>query len=152
MKIDLLPLSQISDALASGAVSPEALLEASLARIRAIDGRLHAFLRLTTDEAHAAAKASAQRRSSRKPLGPLDGVPIALKDIFCMEGVETTCGSRILEGYVPPYDARGTCPERRAVPRVAARPRLPRAWSPARSAPIPEGPSGSPRRSWGASG
>ncbi len=105
MKIDLLPLSQISDALASGAVSPEALLEASLARIRAVDGRLHAFLRLTTDEAHAAAKASAQRRSSRKPLGPLDGVPIALKDIFCMEGVETTCGSRILEGYVPPYDA-----------------------------------------------
>ena len=105
MKIDLLPLSQISDALASGAVSPEALLEASLARIRAVDGRLHAFLRLTTDEAGAAAKASAQRRSSRKPLGPLDGVPIALKDIFCMEGVETTCGSRILEGYVPPYDA-----------------------------------------------
>jgi len=105
VKIDLLPLSQISDALASGAVSPEALLEASLARIRAVDGRLHAFLRLTTDEAHAAAKASAQRRSSRKPLGPLDGVPIALKDIFCMEGVETTCGSRILEGYVPPYDA-----------------------------------------------
>ncbi|TMA13428.1 MAG: Asp-tRNA(Asn)/Glu-tRNA(Gln) amidotransferase subunit GatA, partial [Deltaproteobacteria bacterium] len=105
MKIDLLPLSQISDALASGAVSPEALLEASLARIRAVDGRLHAFLRLTTDEAQVAAKASAQRRSSRKPLGPLDGVPIALKDIFCMEGVETTCGSRILEGYVPPYDA-----------------------------------------------
>ena len=105
MKIDLLPLSQISDALASGAVSPEALLEASLARIRAVDGRLHAFLRLTTDEAGAAAKASAQRRSSRKPLGPLDGVPLALKDIFCMEGVETTCGSRILEGYVPPYDA-----------------------------------------------
>src|SRR5438067_3749501 len=105
VKIDLLPLSQISDALASGAASPEALLEASLARIRALDGRLHAFLRLTTDEAHAAAKASARRRSGRKPLGPLDGVPIALKDIFCMEGVETTCGSRILEGYVPPYDA-----------------------------------------------
>ena len=105
MKIALLPLSQISDALASGAASPEALLEASLARIRALDGRLHAFLRLTTDEAHAAAKASARRRSGRKPLGPLDGVPIALKDIFCMEGVETTCGSRILEGYVPPYDA-----------------------------------------------
>jgi aspartyl-tRNA(Asn)/glutamyl-tRNA(Gln) amidotransferase subunit A len=105
VKVDLLPLSQISDALASGAVSPEALLEASLARIRALDGRLHAFLRLTTDEAQAAAKASAQRRASRKPLGPLDGVPIALKDIFCMDGVETTCGSRMLEGYVPPYDA-----------------------------------------------
>ena len=105
MKIDLLPLSRISDALANGAVSPEALLEASLAQIRAVDGRLHAFLRLTPDEAHAAARASAQRRKAGKPLGPLDGVPIALKDIFCMEGVETTAGSRILQGYVPPYDA-----------------------------------------------
>jgi aspartyl-tRNA(Asn)/glutamyl-tRNA(Gln) amidotransferase subunit A len=105
MNVDLLPLSQISAALASGAVSAEALLEASLARIRAVDGRLHAFLRLTPDEAHAAARASAQRRKSGKPLGPLDGVPVALKDIFCMEGVETTAGSKILQGYVPPYDA-----------------------------------------------
>jgi len=105
VKTDLLPLSQISDALASGGVSPEALLEASLARIRAVDGKLHAFLRLTENEAHAAAKAAAQRRANRKPAGPLDGIPIALKDIYCMEGVETTCGSKILRGYVPPYDA-----------------------------------------------
>ncbi len=105
MKTDLLPLSQISDALAAGEVSPEALLEASLARIRAVDGKLHAFLRLTENEAHAAAKAAAQRRANRKPAGPLDGIPIALKDIYCMEGVETTCGSKILRGYVPPYDA-----------------------------------------------
>ncbi len=105
MKADLLPLSGISDALASGQVSPEALLEASLERIRALDARLHAFLRLTEVEARSAAKASAQRRKSKKPLGPLDGVPVALKDIFCMEGVETCCGSKILRGYVPPYDA-----------------------------------------------
>jgi aspartyl-tRNA(Asn)/glutamyl-tRNA(Gln) amidotransferase subunit A len=105
VKTDLLPLSQISDALAAGEASPEALLEASLARIRAVDGKLHAFLRLTENEAHAAAKAAAQRRANRKPAGPLDGIPIALKDIYCMEGVETTCGSKILRGYVPPYDA-----------------------------------------------
>ena len=105
MKTDLLPLSRISDALASGAVSADALLEASLARIRAVDGRLHAFLRLTENEARAAAKSSVKRRANRKALGPLDGVPIGLKDIFCMEGVETTCGSKILRGYAPPYDA-----------------------------------------------
>jgi len=108
MKTDLLPLSRVSEALASGAVSADALLEASLARIRSQDGQLHAFLRLTENEAWAAAKASVQRRASGKALGPLDGVPIALKDIFCMEGVETTCGSRILRGYVPPYDATVT--------------------------------------------
>jgi aspartyl-tRNA(Asn)/glutamyl-tRNA(Gln) amidotransferase subunit A len=105
VKTELLPLSQVSDALASGSVSPEALLEATLERVRALDGQLHAFLRLTESEARGAARASAQRRKSGKPLGPLDGVPVALKDIFCMEGVETTCGSKILRGYVPPYDA-----------------------------------------------
>ena len=105
MNADLLPLSGVSDALASGAVSADALLDASLARIRALDGSLHAFLRLTEGEARAAAKASAQRRANGKGLGPLDGVPVALKDIFCMEGVETTAGSKILRGYVPPYDA-----------------------------------------------
>jgi aspartyl-tRNA(Asn)/glutamyl-tRNA(Gln) amidotransferase subunit A len=98
----LLPLSRASDALAAGEVSPEALLEACLSRIRELDGKLHAFLRLTEDQARAAARASSQRKAR---LGPLDGVPIALKDIFCTEGVETTCGSKILRGYVPPYDA-----------------------------------------------
>jgi aspartyl-tRNA(Asn)/glutamyl-tRNA(Gln) amidotransferase subunit A len=105
VKADLLPLSRISEALAAGTMSADALLEASLARIRALDGRLHAFLRLTENEARAAAKASVQRRANGKALGPLDGVPIGLKDIFCMEGVETTCGSKILRGYAPPYDA-----------------------------------------------
>ncbi|HZX94659.1 MAG TPA: Asp-tRNA(Asn)/Glu-tRNA(Gln) amidotransferase subunit GatA [Myxococcales bacterium] len=105
MKADLLPLSQVSDALEAGAVSPEELLEASLSRIHALDGRVHAFLRLTESEARAAAAGSGRRRAAKKPLGPLDGVPVALKDIFCTEGVETTCGSKILSGYVPPYDA-----------------------------------------------
>ncbi|MCA1827189.1 MAG: Asp-tRNA(Asn)/Glu-tRNA(Gln) amidotransferase subunit GatA, partial [Myxococcales bacterium] len=95
----------MSDALAAGETTPEALLEQSLARIRALDGKVHAFLRLTEPEAHAAAKGAQERRSRRKPLSPIDGVPVALKDIFCMEGVETTAGSRVLAGYVPPYDA-----------------------------------------------
>jgi aspartyl-tRNA(Asn)/glutamyl-tRNA(Gln) amidotransferase subunit A len=102
---DLLPLSLMSDALASGAAQPETLLDACLARISALDAKVHAFLRLTESEARAAARASAQRRASGAPLSPLDGVPVALKDIFCTEGVETTCGSKILAGYVPPYDA-----------------------------------------------
>jgi aspartyl-tRNA(Asn)/glutamyl-tRNA(Gln) amidotransferase subunit A len=102
VKVDLLPLSRVSAALAAREVSPEALLESSLGRIRALDPKLHAFLRLTEAEARAAAKAASQRRER---IGPLDGVPIAIKDIFSMEGVETTAGSRILKGYLPPYDA-----------------------------------------------
>ncbi len=105
MNADLLPLSRVSEALAQGAISAEALLEACLARVRALDGKVHAFLRLIEGEARASAKAAGQRRAAGKPLGPLDGVPVALKDIFCTAGVETTCGSRILRGYVPPYDA-----------------------------------------------
>jgi len=84
VKPELLPLSQVSDALASGAVAPEALLEAVLQRIRALDASVHAFLRLTEAEARAASHASSRRRREHKPIGPLDGVPVALKDIFCM--------------------------------------------------------------------
>jgi aspartyl-tRNA(Asn)/glutamyl-tRNA(Gln) amidotransferase subunit A len=102
---DLLPLSQMSDALASRDTTPEALLDACLARIGALDSKLRAFLRLTEPQARVAARASSQRRAAGKALGPLDGIPVALKDIFCTEGVETTCGSKILKGYIPPYDA-----------------------------------------------
>jgi aspartyl-tRNA(Asn)/glutamyl-tRNA(Gln) amidotransferase subunit A len=98
-------LGELSAALDRGEARPGALLEESLARIAALDTKVHAFLRLTEKEARAAAAASDARRAAKKPLSALDGVPIALKDIFCMEGVETTCGSRILAGYVPPYDA-----------------------------------------------
>src|SRR5207237_1139000 len=84
---------------------PSEALEASLGRIGRIDGKVHAFLRLTEEEARGAARASDDRRARNAPLSPIDGVPVALKDIFCQEGVETTAGSRILAGYVPPYDA-----------------------------------------------
>ena len=99
------PLGQVSDALARGETTPSKLLDETLARVRAHDGKLRAFLRLTEDEARAAAQAADGRRAAKKPLSPLDGVPVALKDLFCMEGVETTAGSKILSGYVPPYDA-----------------------------------------------
>jgi aspartyl-tRNA(Asn)/glutamyl-tRNA(Gln) amidotransferase subunit A len=103
--VSTLPLGQVSDALARGETTPSKLLDESLSRIGAFDGKLHAFLRLTENEARTAAKAADARRAAKKPLSPIDGVPVALKDIFCMEGVETTAGSRILKGYVPPYDA-----------------------------------------------
>src|SRR5438445_557598 len=101
----LLPLGDLSRALDRGEARPSAVLEECLSRTARLDGKVHAFLRLTEGQARAAARASDERRARKEPLSPLDGVPVGLKDLFCQEGVETTAGSRILEGYHPPYDA-----------------------------------------------
>lgn len=89
--------------LASGEVSAVELTRAYLARIAAVEGAVQAFL--LVDEAGALAAAQAVDAKPRQERGPWEGVPIALKDILCVKGVETTCASRILKGYVPPYDA-----------------------------------------------
>ncbi len=81
------------------------LLRACLDRIAATDARLHAFLTVTADEAAAQAEASDRRLGRGEPLSPLDGIPLALKDVLATEGVRTTAGSRILESFVPPFDA-----------------------------------------------
>jgi aspartyl-tRNA(Asn)/glutamyl-tRNA(Gln) amidotransferase subunit A len=98
-------IHELASAFAKGAESPVAVTEAYLDRIGALDARVGAYLTVTRDEALAAARASEARHRAGTALSPLDGAPIALKDVFCTRGVRTTCGSRILESYVPPYDA-----------------------------------------------
>ncbi len=95
-------------AIASGEVSAVEVAQAHLDRIAAVDARLHAFLHVDADGALAQAAAVDARRSSGEPLGPLAGVPLALKDVMAQKGVPTTCGSKILEGWRPPYDATVT--------------------------------------------
>jgi aspartyl-tRNA(Asn)/glutamyl-tRNA(Gln) amidotransferase subunit A len=75
-----------------------------LERVKKYDGSLLSYLRVTEEEAFEMAR-DADRRIGRGEDGPLLGIPLGIKDIFCTKGIETTCASRILEGFIPPYDA-----------------------------------------------
>jgi aspartyl-tRNA(Asn)/glutamyl-tRNA(Gln) amidotransferase subunit A len=87
--------------VAAGEVSAVEVAQAHLDRIAAVDDRLHAFLHVDADGALQQAK----RVDAGEVTGPLAGVPLALKDVIVTRGVPTTAGSRVLEGWIPPYDA-----------------------------------------------
>jgi aspartyl-tRNA(Asn)/glutamyl-tRNA(Gln) amidotransferase subunit A len=91
--------------IAAGEITATEVVEATLAQISAGDGAIGAFLALDPAGARAAASAVDLQRSAGAPLGPLAGVPVALKDVLVTRGLATTAGSRILEGWIPPYDA-----------------------------------------------
>jgi aspartyl-tRNA(Asn)/glutamyl-tRNA(Gln) amidotransferase subunit A len=95
----------LSQLLASGEVSAVELTQAHLDRIAEVDGDVHAFLHVDTGGALAAARSVDERRAAGEALHPLAGVPVAVKDIVTTKGIPTTAGSRILRGWVPPYDA-----------------------------------------------
>jgi aspartyl-tRNA(Asn)/glutamyl-tRNA(Gln) amidotransferase subunit A len=97
--------AELAGALAAGETTSVEVTQAHLDRIAAIDGPVHAFLHVDTDGTLAQARAADERRAAGDPASPLDGVPIAVKDVLTTKGMPTTCGSRILEGWVPPYDA-----------------------------------------------
>ena len=96
---------ELVELLESGAATSVEITRAHLDRIDAVDGGVHAFLQVDHDGALAEASRADERRANGGPASTLDGVPIAVKDVLATEGLPTTCGSRILEGWVPPYDA-----------------------------------------------
>ena len=97
--------AELADALANGETSSVELTNAHLRMIELVDGAVHAYLHVDAEGALAQAEASDARRAAGNAASRLDGVPIAVKDVLTTEGMPTTCGSRILEGWVPPYDA-----------------------------------------------
>jgi len=96
---------EASALLAGRKLSSEELVGSVLARIARLEPKVHAFIKVTPEAALEKARESDRRRAAGNARGPLDGVPVALKDNLCTKGVETTCASRILKGFVPPYDA-----------------------------------------------
>ncbi len=95
----------LGEALARKEVSAVEVTQAHLERTGAVDAHVHAYLRVDAEGALAQARAVDERRMAGDPLGPLAGVPVAVKDVLTTAGLPTTCGSRILAGWVPPYDA-----------------------------------------------
>ncbi len=100
-----LTATEIAGKVTSGEVSAVEVTQAHLDRIGEVDGRVHAFLHVDADGALAAARAVDAKRAAGQPLGPLAGVPLAMKDVVVTEGLPTTAGSKILQGWVPPFDA-----------------------------------------------
>ena len=95
----------IAAAVRSGEISARSVLESSLERVADLEADLHCFNAITAEKATADADAVDRLVGSGLDPGPLAGVPVALKDNLCTEGIPTTCSSRILAGWMPPYDA-----------------------------------------------
>jgi len=104
MELFELTIHELHDRLKKREVSSVEATMSCLARIEAVDPRVNAFLTVTPEEALAAA-AAADRRIAAGEMDLLTGIPVALKDIFLTRGIRTTCASRILENFIPPYDA-----------------------------------------------
>ncbi len=105
MDLPFLTIREVSELIKRGEISPVELTGSILSRIEGVNGRVHAYISILKDEATDAAKEAEKLISSGTYLGPLHGVPISIKDIFVMKGTRTTCGSKILENFVSPYDA-----------------------------------------------
>jgi aspartyl-tRNA(Asn)/glutamyl-tRNA(Gln) amidotransferase subunit A len=97
--------SELAGMVASGEVSAVEVAQAHLDRIAAVDGAVHAFLHVDTEGALASASAVDAKVKAGEQLSVLAGVPLGLKDILATNGLPTTCGSKVLDGWIPPYDA-----------------------------------------------
>jgi aspartyl-tRNA(Asn)/glutamyl-tRNA(Gln) amidotransferase subunit A len=102
--LNKLTITQARNLLRSGKISAVELTQACLERIAKVEARIHAFITVTANEALKQA-ADADKRIKGGDAPPLCGIPLGIKDVYCTTGVRTTCASKILDNFVPPYDA-----------------------------------------------
>jgi len=100
--------AELAAAVAAGEASAVEVTTAHLEQIAAVDGQVRAFLHVAADDALAQAREVDRKRAAGEPLGALAGVPVAVKDLFTTVGMPTTCGSKILQGWRPPYESTVT--------------------------------------------
>jgi aspartyl-tRNA(Asn)/glutamyl-tRNA(Gln) amidotransferase subunit A len=100
--------AELAAAVTAGEASAVEITSAHLDRIAAVEDKVRAFLHVAADDALAQAREVDRKRAAGEPLGALAGVPVAVKDLFTTVGMPTTCGSKILEGWVPPYESTVT--------------------------------------------
>ncbi len=105
MSLHTIRIHEAAVRLARKEISSVDLTRAVLSRIEEVEPTIRAYLALLPEDAFRTAEASDARRQRGEARGPLDGIPLALKDNLCTRGIETTCASKILKGFVPPYDA-----------------------------------------------
>ena len=103
--LSYITISEAAAGLRRKEFSPRELTSACLARIEAIDGKLHSFITLTADRALKQAREAEKELHSGHDRGPLHGIPIAPKDLYATKGIRTTCHSAVLEHWIPDHDA-----------------------------------------------
>jgi len=104
MKSNRLTIHELQEKLRDGSITSVEVTESVYRRIASVEERVHSYITLMEEYAIGQAR-EADRRIKEGNAGELTGIPIALKDILCTKGIRTTCGSRILENFIPPYDA-----------------------------------------------
>jgi aspartyl-tRNA(Asn)/glutamyl-tRNA(Gln) amidotransferase subunit A len=105
MELCQLTIHELHDMLKKGETTSEAITESVLGRIKAVDGKVKAYITVTEEVARARAREADKRIKAGDTSSPLLGIPIAVKDNMCTDGIRTTCASKILGNFVPPYDA-----------------------------------------------
>ncbi len=104
MKLNELTIHELQDKLRKGETTAIDIVESVIRRIDEVEGRVHSYITLLTESAKTEAR-KADEEIRKGNAGPLTGIPIAVKDLICTKGIRTTCGSRILHNFVPPYNA-----------------------------------------------